>query len=958
MVMTTREVVLSEPFEADSDDVISQFMIEYLQQNTPEGTLEEVYRVAGESWKAATHGGKDAWTRYARRRSLLEAAGVVLGGGPEALEVVGRCAFNSIRRPERMEIFQALGSPAAVYEALPDFIDAYGPSFRLKTEMKGSYECRIEMRMREPNEPFPEMCVFGLSLASTVPQLFGFSVAEIIHESCQCDGAPCCSALLRWDPVDLEVANQSRAEMRVRLLEARLDELQRTLADLGSGDGLRPVLTRVMAGAMRAVQAPSYILDIKESATSNHFIQTVGISETEGGLVTLGLRESPGAEAPANVLACEVVSDRSHYGHLVAMRPESSSFEPRDRSVLDSYARLAAAALDSEAAVVEARRQATTAQALLALSGTLADLSTSEEMAEHLSRTVPSVLDCDRAIVALASTGDEAKWVYATHGFDRESAAELTSIAPAKFDGRVDSWLYRHPVAGPAGGISAALAGSGSLAARSLGITLNGELFGWITIDVTAHPERLDDDVDIAERLRGMAGQAAIAIHNARLVEEIRYQALHDSLTGLPNRVLIMDRVDQAMARARRDHVDIALLFIDLDGFKDVNDNMGHTVGDDLLRSVASRFTGTLRESDTVARLGGDEFVVLVEGISLAAGPELVAERLLRVLAEPFHLGQENETQVTVSVSASIGIAAGLRDSSEELFRDADVALYRAKEAGKSCYVLFESEMYKAMHSRHELEMDLQAAVGTDQFFLRYQPIFNLSDMTLIGVEALLRWNHPKKGVLQPDDFIPALEASGLIIPVGRWVITEACQQGMAWRAMGHDVKMSINASARQLNAETLLDDVCFGLESTGFPPGLLIVEITETCLMRDAKGALHQLNALKSLGVRIAIDDFGTGYSSLAYLQQFPVDSLKIDRSFISGMGKSPEGDSLIHTLIQLGKALNLETLAEGIEEDGQLAQLRGEKCDVGQGYLFARPVAPEEIERYFSPSTLTVLV
>jgi predicted signal transduction protein with EAL and GGDEF domain len=356
--------------------------------------------------------------------------------------------------------------------------------------------------------------------------------------------------------------------------------------------------------------------------------------------------------------------------------------------------------------------------------------------------------------------------------------------------------------------------------------------------------------------------------------------------------------------------------------------------------------------------LGGDEFVVLVEGISLAAGPELVAERLLRVLAEPFHLGQENETQVTVSVSASIGIAAGLRDSSEELFRDADVALYRAKEAGKSCYVLFESEMYKAMHSRHELEMDLQAAVGTDQFFLRYQPIFNLSDMTLIGVEALLRWNHPKKGVLQPDDFIPALEASGLIIPVGRWVITEACQQGMAWRAMGHDVKMSINASARQLNAETLLDDVCFGLESTGFPPGLLIVEITETCLMRDAKGALHQLNALKSLGVRIAIDDFGTGYSSLAYLQQFPVDSLKIDRSFISGMGKSPEGDSLIHTLIQLGKALNLETLAEGIEEDGQLAQLRGEKCDVGQGYLFARPVAPEEIERYFSPSTLTVLV
>ena len=958
MVMTAGEGMLPVPFEVDSDDVISQFLIEYLEQNTPEGTLEEVYRVAGASQKAPTPGKDRAWTPYARRRSLLEAAGVVLGGGPEALKALGRCVFDAIRRPERMEIFQALGSAAAVYAALPGFIEVYGPSFRMKTDMIGPYECRIEMWMREPHEPFPEMCAFGFSLASTVPQLFGYSVAEIDHESCQCDGAPTCAAVLRWDPIDVETANASRAEMRVRLLEARLDELQRTLADLGSGDGLQPVLTRVMAGAMRAVQAPSYILDIKESASADLFIRTEGIGVTEGGLVTMGLRESRGAPTSGNVLACEVVSERSHYGHLVAIRSEGSSFEPRDRSVLDSYARLVAAALDSEAAVVEARRQATTAQALLALSGTLSDLSTTEEMAEHLSRTVPAVIDCDRAIVSLASTGDEEKWVYSTHGFDQEAAAELTSIAPAKFDGRMESWLYQHPVATPAGGISAALASSGSVAARSMGITSNGELFGWITIDVTSHPERLDDDLDIAERLRGLAGQAAIAIYNARLLQEIRYQASHDSLTGLPNRVLILDRVEQAMSRARREHVEIALLFIDLDGFKDVNDNLGHTVGDELLRSVASRFSGTLRESDTVARLGGDEFVVLVEGISMAAGPELVAERLLKVLAEPFHLGPENETQVSVSVSASIGIAAGLRDSSEELFRDADVALYRAKDAGKKCYVLFESEMYKAMHSRHELEMDLQAALGTDQFFLRYQPIFNLSDMELIGVEALLRWTHPKRGLLQPDEFIPALEASGLIIPVGRWVITEACQQGMAWKAKGRDVKMSVNASARQLDAETLFDDVCFGLKSTGFPAELLIIEITETCLMRDAKGALHQLNALKSLGVRIAIDHFGTGYSSLAYLQQFPVDSLKIDRSFISGMGKSREGDSLIHTLIQLGKALNLETLAEGIEDDGQLAQLRGEKCDVGQGYLFARPVAPEEIERYLTPSTLTVLV
>jgi diguanylate cyclase (GGDEF)-like protein len=855
-----------------------------------------------------------------------------------------------------LELLQVLGSPAAVYEALPHFLALHAPAFKMSTEQIGPNECRVQIVMIPPNEPFRELCAFGLGMASTLPQLFGFSVADISHESCQCDGDPCCSARFRWDAAEGSEAEARRADMKIRLLEARLAELQSTVAELGSGDGLAHVLTRVMAGATRAVEAPKFVLDIKASAGSNRFIRTKGLDEAEGAAVTRALRETEG-EPAAHVLVSDVASERGHYGYLVAIRSELNSFDGRERSVLESYARLAASALDSEAAVVEARRQAETAQALLALSSSLGGFSTSDEMAQHLASIIPSVIVCDRVIVSLALSANETTWAYATHGFDLATDAELRAIAPPTFSGSLDPGLYRHPVDAAAGGLSAALVASGSLAARSLGITLNGELFGWITVDVTAHPERLDDDIEIAERLRGLAGQAAIAIYNARLLEEIRYQALHDSLTGLPNRVLILDRVDQAMARSRRDHVDMALFFIDLDGFKDVNDNLGHKIGDDLLRGVAARFTGTLRESDTVARLGGDEFVVLAEGMALAAGPELVAERLLEVLAEPFELSELGPSQIPVTVSASIGIAVGPRESSEELFRDADVALYRAKEAGKHRYVIFESEMYTTMHSRHELELDLQAAIGTDQFFLCYQPIFNLSDMSVIGVEALLRWNHPTKGLLQPDEFIPALEMSGLIIPVGRWVINEACRQAMVWRDMGQAVKMSVNASARQLDEDTLLDHVCVALEESGLPAELLIVEITETCLMRDAKGALVQLNALKALGVRIAIDDFGTGYSSLAYLQQFPVDSLKIDRSFIAGMGKSPEGDTLIHTLIQLGKALKLETLAEGIEDSEQLAQLRGEKCDVGQGYFFARPAKPREIEKFFTPAGVPTL-
>src|ERR1019366_158676 len=250
---------------------------------------------------------------------------------------------------------------------------------------------------------------------------------------------------------------------------------------------------------------------------------------------------------------------------------------------------------------------------------------------------------------------------------------------------------------------------------------------------------------------------------------------------------------------------------------------------------------------------------------------------------------------------------------------------------------------------RHELEMDLRAAIETDQFFLAYQPIFNLTTMAVVGVEALVRWSHPVRGVLQPDEFIPVLEDAGFIIPVGRWVLLEACRQAMEWRAEGHTTRMSVNASVRQLDAYSLVSDVSHALAMTGLPSDDLIVEITETGLMRDAKRAQEQLIALKALGVRIAIDDFGTGYSSLAYLQQFPLDTLKIDRSFIAGMGESPEGDALIHTLMQLGRALHLETLAEGIEEVAQLAQLQSEGCQLGQGFLLARPLPPEEVEKLF---------
>ncbi len=427
--------------------------------------------------------------------------------------------------------------------------------------------------------------------------------------------------------------------------------------------------------------------------------------------------------------------------------------------------------------------------------------------------------------------------------------------------------------------------------------------------------------------------------------EELEYRALHDALTDLPNRGLVIDRAEQILARARRSDVPVSALFMDIDGFKQVNDRFGHQAGDEVLRQVGARLKTVLRDSDTVGRISGDEFVMLVDSVGLDAGPELVAERILEVLRQPIELAR---TASRISVTASIGIATGLPVSAEQLLQDADVALYKAKAVGKDCYALFDSAMQSAAQDRMHLEMDLAEALGADQLFLAYQPMLDLQNEQVVGVEALLRWRHPTRGVIQPDAFIPIAEDSGLIVPIGRWVLQQACAQATSWHESGFPLDISVNVSARQLERREFVREVRSALDVSSLDPARLTLEITETALMRKPDATARLLGELKQLGVRIAVDDFGTGYSSLAYLRQFPVDSLKIDRTFITGLTLSGEAHALTHTLIQLGKALGLQTLAEGVEQRGQVKQLRREGCDLGQGFLFAQPLTPDALERY----------
>jgi diguanylate cyclase (GGDEF)-like protein len=430
-----------------------------------------------------------------------------------------------------------------------------------------------------------------------------------------------------------------------------------------------------------------------------------------------------------------------------------------------------------------------------------------------------------------------------------------------------------------------------------------------------------------------------------RRQQELSFMATHDALTGLPNRALIVDRLEQMLLRARHSKTPVAALFIDLDNFKSINDTLGHHAGDELLQAVAARLDGVVRDVDGLGRLGGDEFVVIAGDMTLIAGPELVAERLLDALKEPVKLGAE---QTPVTVTASIGIATGDRASAGDLLRDADIAMYRSKWSGRNRYVVFECGMADAVQSRMELEMDLRVALENDEFFLAFQPTFDLRDMTPTGLEALIRWSSPTRGVVQPDDFIPLLEETGLIVDIGRWVLRSACVQAAAWRESGYAIGIAVNVSARQLDSDRILEDVREALCESGLGPEALTLEITETTLMRDAQETIRRLTEIKTLGVRVAIDDFGTGYSSLAHLRQFPVDALKIDRSFITGLKDNREGEALLHTLVQLGKALSIETIAEGIERPNELSLLREELCDGGQGFLFARPLDAAATEAF----------
>jgi diguanylate cyclase (GGDEF)-like protein/PAS domain S-box-containing protein len=462
----------------------------------------------------------------------------------------------------------------------------------------------------------------------------------------------------------------------------------------------------------------------------------------------------------------------------------------------------------------------------------------------------------------------------------------------------------------------------------------------WVQVEATAKNLLADPSIG------GIVVNYRDITERRTLEERLRHQAFHDPLTELPNRPLFMDRLGHALIRMERSKGTAAVLFLDLDNFKLVNDSLGHEVGDKLLVAVAERLQRCLRSEDTAARFGGDEFTVLLENVTDISVAVRVADKIQRALLEPFTL---RSRKVFVTTSIGIVLATSGRERPTDLLRNADVALYRAKANGKATYEVFDAFMNIQALERLDLEADLRHAIERKEFSVHYQPQLELLTGRIAGWEALVRWMHPERGPIPPAAFLSVAEETGLIFQIGSLVLNEACRQAKEWHEQLPDaiapLKMSVNISARQLQRpDELVREVVQALEKGGLPPDSLVLEITESMLMGDAEHNADVLGKLKALGIHIAVDDFGTGYSNLAYLKRFPVDTLKVDKSFVDGLVENSEDAAIVEAVVSLARALGMNTVAEGIETSGQASRLRDLGCELGQGYYFFEPLPATE--------------
>lgn len=931
---------MNESVGGDGRQVSNTFLLallEYLERAGGPDLLARVMALAGDQ-KTLDEIRAARWGTRQELLAVAEAAERLTGDSD-----IGRRAGEELFRsttadPATRVFFLSQGNPAAALGAVLEYTAKMGRgrSYELVSSDAGS--CVIEGLYEQPAQGHHFFCGMALGYWPLMASLFG-ATGTGLHPTCQCRGDDTCRFEIRWDPGASASPSEAQAadeELRRRI--RTFEEMQSVGEDLARAADLPSLAERILDAVDAIAPAPELIVAITARAGRPPVVASRGLTRRRAAAIAATLLRGQVPPGPSVTTYAPLGS----FGVVAAISPDARSVSETPSLLLGAFARHAGARIEAVLTRELAEESRQSASALLGLAGSLSQTTTEADVWECLARAVPKLVGSDHSAVlrwnlercslsTVAYVGPPGRPAFSEFTVTEVPALYELAARPTPFV--LDQQSAR-------GYIADAMANWNEELDVIVPLVGQGDFLGFVCAGYLTEAA-LDQEAAFA-RLQGAADLAVTAFTKARLLEEIRHQALHDDLTGLPNRVLLEDQVRQGLREAKRHQRRLALLFLDLDRFKHINDSMGHKFGDTLIQAAAERIAGSLRESDIFARMGGDEFVIVLHDIKDPEDGAQVADKILQELRRPFDIGGH-----TLYISASIGLAMYPEDGSDygTLLQAADSSMYAAKDGGRNMFSRREPSAGMAdSRSRLSLETELHRAIDTEQLRVVYQPQVAMADLKLVGVEALVRWHHPRMGELSPSEFLPLAEDCGLLPQLDRMVRREALRQAREWHQSIGQLVVSVNLAAQSIRRPELLSEVAADLKESGVDPSAIEVELTEGMVgEEDLKPVVEGLAAM---GLRVAIDDFGTGASVFARLQRLPLHTLKIDRSLVHG-GHAARSSSILAAIIAMAHSLGLNVVAEGVERPVQAGHLRRAGCDAGQGFLFGRPVEAEEIEK-----------
>lgn len=920
-------------------------LLDYVERACGPGAVDDVLAAAGRGQtRSAITSAK--WCRRDEIVAVAEAA-AQRTGDPDLGRRAGEEMFRkTMSNPAARASFLSRGDPAGAVAAALEYTLKMGRGRTYRIVSSDAAGCVIEGRYESPGRGHPFFCGLALGYWPLLASVFD-AVGTGTHPDCQCRGDAVCRFEIRWDPgasADTTQVDAAGAELRRRI--KTFEQMQSVAEDLARAADLPALAERILDAVDGITLMPSLLVAVRARDDGSPVVAARGLADRKARWMAEILLGG-GTPEGTNVVS---KAPLGRFGVVAAVSPDSRSASDPSTSLLEAFARHAGARVEAVVSRQLAEESRQTANALLRLAGSLAQATTEGEVSRSLARAIPELVGADHsAVLRWHPERCSLKTVAHVGPADKPPFGEFTvTEVPTLYEMAARPIPFVLDRTHATGYIADAMANWDEQLDVIVPLVAQGDFLGFLC---AGYRTRLHLDRDTAfARLQGAADLAATSFAKAQLLEEIRHQALHDELTGLPNRVLLEHQVRQALREARRHGHHLALLFVDLDRFKKVNDSLGHKFGDTLIQAAAERIAGCLRDSDIFARMGGDEFVIVLTDTQPTDGAAHVAGKILEDLRRPFEIAGR-----TLYVSASIGVASYPEDGSDygALLQSADSAMYAAKGAGRNTISRHGGPAVADGRSRLSLETELHRAVETDQIRVAYQPQVAMADLKLLAVEALVRWDHPRLREMPPSEFLPLAEECGLIPRLDRVVRRKAFRQARAWQEAVGPLVVAVNLGAASIRRPELLSEMASDIRESGVDPTRVEVELTEGMVGED--DLIPVVNGLADMGLRVAIDDFGTGASVFARLRRLPLHTLKIDRSLVQAE-QAGRDSSILEAIIDMSHSLGLNVVAEGVERPAQAGLLRRAGCDAGQGFLFGRPTTPEEIEKamYFQLTNL----